>query len=223
VTETNRLEAFSDGVMAIAITLLVLDLSVPARSQLGRNETLRHALAQMWPNYAAYVVSFLIIGIIWMNHHSLFRMIARVDRLTLFLNLLLLMVVSAIPFPTRLLAEYLTAGGPDSHLAAAVYSGTMLAMSLAFGALFVSATRRPDLLRPAVDHAVVRASIPRFTGGGAVYALTVVLAFISAPVTLLAHFGLAVYYLFDHTGSDSSDSADSSDPASTPPPELTVQ
>ena len=214
--DSARLEALSDGVMAIAITLLVLDLRVPARDTLADHD-LASALGRQWPSYLAYVVSFLVIGIIWTNHHAMFGLVRQVDRGVLFANLLLLLVVSAIPFPTRLLAEYLTAGGPDSHLAAAVYSGTMLAMSLAFGGLFVSATRRPDLLRPTVDHAVVRASIPRFTGGGAVYALTVVLAFISAPVTLLAHFGLAVYYLFDHTGSGSAG------PASTTPPELTVE
>lgn len=216
MTDTNRLEAFSDGVMAIAITLLVLDLSVPPREQLAEGETLAHALAHQWPSYAAYVVSFLVIGIIWVNHHALFGLIARVDRLTLFVNLLLLMVVSAIPFPTRLMAEYLTAGGTDAHVAAAVYSATMLAMSLAFGGVFLCATRRRDLLRPGVDHAVVRQAIPGFTVGGVFYALTVVIAFVSAPITLLAHFALGVYYLFDHTGTRSGGAAEPAGAADPP-------
>jgi len=213
VTETNRLEAFSDGVMAIAITLLVLDLSVPVRGELGRNESLGRALAQMWPSYAAYVVSFLVIGIIWMNHHALFGLIARTDRLTLFINLLLLMVVSVIPFPTRLLAQYLTAGGSQAHLAAAVYSATMLVMAVAFSALYVTATRRPQMLQPWVDYAAVRRAVPRFSVGVGVYAITVVIAFVSAPLTLATHFALAVYYLFDQTGSVAAEPDAGAEPA----------
>src|SRR5437899_5745321 len=130
MTEPGRLEAFSDGVLAIAITLLVLDLTVPLRNEL-HGESLALALGHQWPNYCAYAVSFLVIGIIWVNHHAMFAMVARTDRWVLFANLLLLMVVAAIPFPTRLLAEYLTAAGRDAHVAAAVYSATMLAMGIA--------------------------------------------------------------------------------------------
>lgn len=202
MSETGRLEAFSDGVMAIAITLLVLDLVVPTREQLAaENASLGHALAALWPSYAAYVVSFLIIGIIWVNHHAVFKLVGRVDRRLLFTNLFLLMVVAAIPFPTRLLAEYLTAGDADAHIAAAVYSTTMLMMAVAFTLLFAAATRRPDLLAPGVDPVAVRRSLPRFGLGVGVYAVTVALSFVSAPLTLLTHFGIAVYYIFDQTGS----------------------
>ncbi len=197
----NRLEAFSDGVMAIAITLLVLDLAVPSRQALALDhQTLWSALRHQWPNYAAYVVSFLVIGIIWVNHHSLFALIERVDRLTLFTNLILLLVVSAIPFPTRLMAEYLTADDASAHTAAAVYSLTMLAMSIAFTALFVAGTRS-RMVKADVDPAVVRRQLPRFAIGGAVYAALVGVAFISAPLTLLGHFALALYYVFDQVGS----------------------
>jgi uncharacterized membrane protein len=213
VSETSRLEAFSDGVMAIAITLLVLDLAVPTQKELvSGKESLGHALAAQWPNYAAYVVSFLVIGIIWMNHHTLFGLIDRVDRWVLFANLLLLLVVSAIPFPTRLMAEYLTSGGSSAHLAAAVYSATMLAMAVAFTALYVTATRRSDMLRKNVDAVAVRRSAPRFGAGVAAYAVTVGLAFVSAPATLLVHFGLAVYYMLDQTGARHPD-ARQADPA----------
>jgi uncharacterized membrane protein len=201
VNEKNRLEAFSDGVMAIAITLLVLDLVVPTREQIADNKhTLAQALGALWPSFAAYVVSFLIIGIIWVNHHTLFGMLARVERVLLFVNLLLLMLVSVIPFPTRLLAEYLTAGTRDSHVAAAIYSATMLATAVVYTSLFALATRRADLLAPGVDADAVRRSLPRFGLGVGVYGLTVVLSFISAPLTLLTHFLIAVYYVFDQTG-----------------------
>jgi uncharacterized membrane protein len=193
VTDTNRVEAFSDGVLAIAITLLTLDLAVPARESLGAG-SLAAALGRSWPAYAAYVVSFLVIGIIWVNHHAMFRLIDRVDRPTLFANLLLLMVVAAIPFPTRLLAEYLTAGDNDAHAAAAVYSATMLAMGLAFALLWLVATRRQDLLTEGMAVRTARAAAGRFAAGNVVYAATVGLAFVSAPATLAAHFALAVYY-----------------------------
>src|ERR687886_2911700 len=116
---TGRLEAFSDGVFAVAITLLVLDIQPPsdARTQSG----LWRALGDLWPHYAAYAVSFLIIGIVWVNHHAVLALIARVDRGLAFLNLLLLMAVALIPFATALLAEYLSHGAPE-HVAAAAYS-----------------------------------------------------------------------------------------------------
>lgn len=199
---TGRLEAFSDGVMAIAITLLVLDLAVPAREQL-EGQSLAHALGRLWPNFAAFVVSFMVIGIIWVNHHAIFTRVRQVDRLVLFANLLLLLVVSTIPFPTRLLAEYLTAGDADAHVAAAVYSGTMLAMSVAFVLLWLAVTRSQDLLEPGLDVHVARRSVTRFGAGVGFYAATVALAFVSAPLTLLVHFGLALYYCFDQLGSGS--------------------
>ena len=103
--ESRRAEAFSDGVFAIAITLLVLDLRLPGAGP--EHHTLIYQLLHDWPQYFAYVVSFLTIGIMWMNHHTIFAHITRVDRPLLVINLLLLMAVVAIPFPTSLVAEHL--------------------------------------------------------------------------------------------------------------------
>ena len=153
MTSTTRVEAFSDGVLAIAITLLVLDLRVPLRD--GLHTSLAHALARQWPSYAAYVTSFLIIGIIWVNHHAVFGYLGAADRMLLFLNLVLLMFVAAIPFTTSLFAEYLTAGR-DAHTAAVVYSGVMLAMAVAFSCLCAWAASHPRLLREGVDPAAAR-------------------------------------------------------------------
>jgi len=195
VSDTTRTEAFSDGVLAIAITLLVLDLSVPVRGTL-KDGSLARALAHEWPSYAAYVTSFLIIGIIWVNHHAVFQLIGRVDRTALFLNLLLLMTVATIPFTTRLLATYLTAGSA-ARTAAVVYSAVMLAMSFGFAGLFAYVAYHPVLLAEGVDPAGVRASILRFsTVGTALYAGTIIIAIFSAPFCLLAHFVIAVYYCF---------------------------
>jgi uncharacterized membrane protein len=195
MSETNRAEAFSDGVIAIAITLLVLDLHVPARKLL--EGPLSAALAEEWPAYAAYVTSFLIIGIIWVNHHGVFELVARVDRTALFLNLLLLMAVVAIPFTTSLMSEYLLAGGHDARTAAIVYSAVMLAMSLTFSALYSHLARHPAQLADGVDPVVFRRSIIRFSAIGLLlYVVTLIVALFSAPLCLVAHFLIALYYCF---------------------------
>ncbi len=193
---TGRLEAFSDGVFAIAITLLVLDLAVPARDQV-RAGGLGAALAHQWPSYFAYLVSFLVIGIIWVNHHTVFSMVRRVDRPVLFANLALLLIVSVLPFPTRLLAEYLTAGS-DAHTAAVVYSATMLAMGLAYSLLWITVTRDVGLLHEHLDPAMSRAALRRFGFGTIFYLATIGLSFLSAILTLCVHAALAIYYCFDH-------------------------
>ncbi len=193
---TNRTEAFSDGVFAIAITLLVLDLRVPVSTALG-DESLARALGHEWPSYAAYVTSFLVIGIIWVNHHGVFELLGRIDRVALFLNLMLLMAVVAIPFTTSLLAEYLTVGGTNARVAAVVYSLVMLAMSFGFAGLYTYVARRPALLADGVDVSTVRSSIVRFSAIGiGLYVLTVVVALFSAPLCLLAHLLIALYYCF---------------------------
>lgn len=202
VRDTNRTETFSDGVIAIAITLLVLDLRVPMRETL--HGSLARALAREWPSYAAYVTSFLIIGVIWVNHHVVLDLIKRIDRVALFLNLLLLMCVVAIPFTTSLLSEYLTARSGPARTAALVYSGVMLAMSCGFAGLYTYVARHPGLLADGVDAVAVRASIVRFSVvGTALYVLTLVVALFSAPLCLLAHLLIALYYTFSQIRAES--------------------
>ncbi len=184
-----RLEAFSDGVFAIAITLLVLEVRVP-EAEPGR---LAAALLHEWPSCAGYVASFMIIGIIWVNHHAMFEQIRRVDRMLLFLNLLLLMCVSFIPFPTALLADYVRAGH-DQRVAALVYGGTMTAMGLAFSSIWSYARSRKLLLRQdlAPDHA---AAISRqYWLGSLVYACSMGVALVSASLTLVLYGLLAIFF-----------------------------
>jgi uncharacterized membrane protein len=132
--DKGRLEAFSDGVFAVAITLLVFDLAVPHVGQ-GR---LASALGHEWPQAAAFVVSFMVIGIIWINHHAVLGLIKQADRVILAVNLALLLPVVSIPFATNLFATYLAGGGDDARLAAAVYSGVMTVMSVAFSGLYLA-------------------------------------------------------------------------------------
>jgi uncharacterized membrane protein len=195
MTDGKRLEAFSDGVMAIAITLLVLDLRVPPPADADRGG-LAAALAHQWPAYAAYLISFLVIGIIWVNHHAMFTLVRQVDRLVLFANLALLLVVSLIPFPTRLLAEYLTSGA-DAHTAAAVYSATMFGMAVAFTGLWWAITRDGELLHVHLDAAAGRTAVRRFGIGMIIYAGCVALSFVNAYLTLGVHGALALFYCFD--------------------------
>lgn len=203
VMGSGRLEAFSDGVFAIAITLLVLDLSVPSREE-ARDGGLTAALGHEWPAYFAYLVSFLTIGIIWVNHHAAFDKVQFVDRPVLFSNLLLLLVVSVIPFPTRLLAEYLTAGS-NAHIAAAIYSTTMFLMGVSFAMLWITITRDGRLLHEHVDRDQARAAVRRFGLGNVFYLAAIGLAFFSALGALCVTGAMAVYYCFDQLGAPAGD------------------
>ncbi|MGH2984832.1 MAG: TMEM175 family protein [Solirubrobacterales bacterium] len=185
---TNRLEAFSDGVFAIAITLLVLELGVPT------GDDLWHELKEEWPSFAAFFVSFWVIGIIWVNHHGVIDHLARADRPVLFLNLLLLMTVVFIPFPTALLAEHLKSGA-DEEVAAAVYSGAFVAMSIAYAFLWTYITNRKELLGVELTDEQIRRISRRFLIGGPVYAVSLIVAFISPAVVLVINGALAVYYM----------------------------
>lgn len=191
--DTARAEAFSDGVFAIAITLLVLELRVPEGE-----ENLWQRLLHQWPSFAAYLTSFFIIGIMWVNHHSMFRAIVRVDRGLLFLNLLLLLWTSLLPFPTRLVADHLRAGGADAAVAEAVYSANLTLAAIAFSLIWMRAVRGGRLLaRPLGDRRAEWRSIGRFSVGTFLYAATIGIAFLAPGAALAIQFGLALYYLFE--------------------------
>lgn len=189
---TSRIEAFSDGVFAIAATLLVLELKVPhvEPGELGGT------LLGNWPSYATYVVSFLVIGIIWVNHHAVLERIRKVDRPLLFLNLVFLMAVAVIPFPTALLADYLKAGH-DEHLAAAVYGGSMTLMGVTFGSIWAYAVLSGDLLHEGIDPARARRSLWIFAAGNPLYVLAIGASLLSAKLALAIYALLALFYMFD--------------------------
>lgn len=186
--KTGRLEAFSDGVFAIAITLLIIDVKVPEV-----DSGLWHALRDQWSVYAGFLVSFLTIGVIWVNHHSMFDHIVKANEQLLYLNLVLLMTVSFIPFPTALLAHYLEAGH-DARIAAAVFSATMLAMGIAYTAVWMYALRTPGLIDSRFDPGKRRTLLWRSLLGCGIYALSFVAAAIDARLALA--FYAAVTLLF---------------------------
>jgi uncharacterized membrane protein len=190
----NRLEAFSDGVLAIAITLLVIEIRPP---EVHEGESLAHALLTLWPSYVSYVVSFLTIGVIWLNHHRIFDQVVRVDGPLLILNLNLLLWTALIPFPTAVLAEHFAEGGEAARTATAVYIGVLLLMGFAFAALFTWITRDNQLLHRRPPPRVVRAVRVRYVIGNAVYAVAFALSWVSPPVALVLVGLVALYYAFD--------------------------
>jgi TMEM175 potassium channel family protein len=192
--DRGRLEAFSDGVFAVAITLLALNLVVAGP---GHGPLLRQ-LGEHWPSFVAYLISFLTIGIIWVNHHALVRNIAVVDRHLLFLNLLLLLFVVLIPFATGTMAEYLTGGGQDAKVAMALYGGVFEGMGLSFAAIF-GWTLREGRTHRAVPADARRAAWWRFTIGNLVYAIAIVVAFVNALASLAIIGLVALYYVFERT------------------------
>jgi uncharacterized membrane protein len=204
--DSRRVESFSDGVFAVAITVLIFNL-LP----IGQGVLNYHVLAMAWPQYAAYVVSFLTIGIMWTNHHTLFGHIRFVDRPLLVLNLLLLMGIVAIPFPTALIAEHLT--GPNrsgGQAAAAVYGAVMIVISVFYNAIWWYLMQHAEELGSVSSQQTLRGSIPRLGTGpllsriprwsvGLVgYAAGTLVAFVSAGAALAVYGLLAIFYLFNH-------------------------
>src|SRR5918996_1609457 len=175
----SRLEAFSDGVFAIAITLLIIEVRPPDAAP----DELAGDLVSLWPSYAAYAVSFVVIGIIWVNHHEIFEGIRAVDRPLLFLNLLLLLTVAFLPFPTALLGEYIR-DGDNAHIAAAVYGFNMTMIGVSFTAIWTYLLRVPSLLGPDVETEAALRARRAAAIGPVIYALTIPLAFLS-PVACL--------------------------------------
>jgi uncharacterized membrane protein len=197
--ETARLEAFSDGVFAIAITLLILGIPVPSGDLIGGLKA--HAAA-----FAAYAISFVTILIMWVNHHSIFKQVGHIDRPFLIINGLLLMVVTFLNYPTELIASYLSQGAtlvvPDplapgedpAQTATLIYTGTLIVIALLFNALWFYAARGGRLLAAEADMRVVRAISSAYRLGPLSYSAAFVIAYFSPLAGVLANAALAVYF-----------------------------
>lgn len=194
---TGRTEAFSDGVFAIAITLLVLELSVPEESF----DNLWKGIAEQWPSYIAYATSFLTIGGIWLAHHGIFARLAFVNRKLMQLNLLLLMAVSFLPFPTKLVAEAIDT--TDAERAAVIFYGlVLLVISLIVTAMWGAIVREPELLEPDVSledvAALARASAP----GLGFYAVVIAVALVLPQIAAVGYLAIAVAAVLTARGGD---------------------
>jgi uncharacterized membrane protein len=205
--DTRRAESFSDGVFAVAITVLVFDL-LPIGAELMDGGHLRHTLLTAWPQYAAYAISFLTIGIMWLNHHAMMAHLRCIDRVLLVLNLLLLMGIVALPFPTALVAREL---GPDAgpgalQVATVTYGLVMVFISVSFAAMWFYLTSHQEQLVRGGGMDLPPWARLRFTGGLWGYVAGIVVAlFISAAAGLVIYALLAVYYIFSNIPEPASD------------------
>ena len=191
--DRTRLEAFSDGVFAVAITLLALNLTVEGPG-------LQHQLYEHRWSFAAYLLSFFVIGIIWVNHHVLIKSIALVDRTLLFLNLVLLLFVVLIPFSTATVAQYLPKSGGDVKLAMALYSAVFLGMSIGFGSIFEWTLHGDHRTVPLPPEAHWPARL-RFVGGSGVYVVAIVVSLFNAIAAFALIALVALYYIVERTPS----------------------
>jgi uncharacterized membrane protein len=198
--DTARLEAFSDGVFAIAITLLILEIRLPEEGG-----TLAHRLGDLWPSYLAYVLSFITIGIMWANHHAIFRLIGRASHGLIVANLILLMTISFLPFPTAVLADNLRASehltSVDQRTAALFYSGTFILIAIAFQVLWQTAGRKNRLILPGRERAAdeitrsYRLGIPMYT-------VSTLLALWEPIVSVIVVGAIALYWLIPRGRAD---------------------
>jgi TMEM175 potassium channel family protein len=186
--ETGRVEAFSDGVFAIAITLLVLDLKIPQDAPGGLLAT----LLRQWPTFLAYLTSFATILVMWVNHHKLFTHIRRTTGAFLFLNGLLLLFVTVVPFPTSLISAHLRSA--DAKTAAAIYAGTYFAIAIAFNTLWRYASSGRRLIDPASPPEAVEAITHNYSFGPVLYLAAFALAFFSVTASLALCMGLAIFF-----------------------------
>jgi uncharacterized membrane protein len=184
---TERLEAFSDGVFAIAATLLVLEFTINSHKDLGDQ------LLHLWPAYLAYVTSFVTIGIIWMNHHHTVSLLGRTDRTMLFINNLLLLTVAFLPFPTKLVADYLRHGG--ERAATIAYAATFVVMAAMHELWWQYARRNRRLIAENVPDSTLRGVDRAYLPGLAMYGTVFALAFFNSLAAVLLTFAIAAFYL----------------------------
>jgi uncharacterized membrane protein len=186
--ETARLETFSDGVFAIAATLLILDVKLP------QGGSVTHGLLEIWPSYLAYALAFVTIGIMWINHHTVFRQIATVDRTFLTINIFFLMVIAFVPFPTRVLAEHLQ---HDSKAAAFAYGVVMTLMAAMYGALWFYAATGRRLIAADADQRTVSGISRSFRPGVPIYAISTLSALLSAWLAVALYLAIAAFYVLE--------------------------
>jgi uncharacterized membrane protein len=186
---TTRMEAFSDGVFAIAATLLVLEFSVDVSNGADLGSQLLH----LWPSYLAYVTSFVTIGIIWMNHHWCVETMARVDRTLLFINILLLMTIAFLPFPTKLVAQFLQK--PGEQAAVYAYSATFVVMAILYNVWWRYARQGRRLIADDVPDSRLRAVDRAFNPGVPMYVACLIVAIFSPLGAVVLTFAIAAFYL----------------------------
>ncbi len=200
-SETFRLEAFADAVFAIAITLLVIEIRLPPHEEVLRIGGVGPALLHLWPSYVGYLISFIVIGIMWANHHNMMKLIDRVDHGFITLTLLLLLCIAFLPFPTAVMAEHLA--DPDPHeraVAVAFYCGCFTLTGIFYFLVWWHAARGRRLIASHVPDEAVRAITRAYAPGSLLYLTATLLAFVHVGLSLAIVVGLAVLYMMPKAG-----------------------
>ncbi|HKE87796.1 MAG TPA: TMEM175 family protein [Vicinamibacterales bacterium] len=198
-SDTFRLEAFADAVFAIAITLLVIEIHSPSAEDVGEFGSLWKALAHLWPSYLAYLISFVVIGIMWANHHNLMKLIDRVDHGFITLTLLLLLWVAFLPFPTAVMAGHLT--DPMERAAAvAFYCGCFTVTAFFYFLMWWHAARGRRLIAQHVPDDAVQAITRAYAPGSLLYLTATLMAFVHVAISLTIVAGLAILYMLPKAG-----------------------
>jgi TMEM175 potassium channel family protein len=186
-SDTVRLEAFSDGVLAIAITLLILDVRIPNGDHVG------HELRAAWPHYLAYITAFLTIAVMWANHHDLFKLVDATDRGLMFVNSLLLASISFLPFPTSVLAEHMRDSGANRQAALLAYGSTMVVVAICYN-IFWRYVRARGLLRADIaPHAITEIS-RAYSLAPFLYLAAMPLSYFAAWLSIAVWIGLAIFW-----------------------------
>jgi uncharacterized membrane protein len=196
----ERLEAFSDGVFAIAITLLVLEIRVPPAEVLADPKSLVAALGALWPSYLGYTLSFITVGIIWANHHNLIRLVATVDHGLILANLALLLVVGFVPFPTALLAATLPT--PSAQVGVLAYAATFTVLAVTFNVLWCALRRGPGVLRSDVSQRSIDAISRSYRLGPPGYGVSFLAALIRPEFGMAIILGLVALYTLPSSSGD---------------------
>jgi uncharacterized membrane protein len=189
--ETGRVEAFSDGVIAIAVTLLILEIKVPRVAEISSAGLLAELLS-LWPSFLAFVTSFGMILVMWVNHHRIFRLVRTTDYPFLYWNGFLLMTITFVPFPTALLAEHLA--GPGATVATAFYAGTSVVMALAFIGVWRHLRKHPYLLLAAADPDEIARISRQYRFGPLFYLVAFGLAFVNVAASIATCLALAIFF-----------------------------
>jgi uncharacterized membrane protein len=191
--ETGRVEAFSDGVLAIAVTLLILEIKVPKVDEVT-GSGLFPKLLRLWPSFLAFVTSFGTILVMWVNHHRIFRLVRATDYPFLYWNGFLLLMITFVPFPTALLAEHLA--GPEATVATAVYAATFMVTGLAFNGVWRHLCNHPHLFLSSADPNEIAGISRQYRFGPLLYLIAFGLAFVSVVLSVVACLALAIFFAF---------------------------
>ena len=196
--ETGRVEALSDGIFAVALTLLVLTIPLPHPTDLKPHETLLHLLERNGDalSLATYVLSFLTILVMWINHHYMFQFIGRVDRFFVVANGLLLMVVVFVNYPTALVANFIGVSASDGKVAAITYNVTLILASALYNAMWFRIVRHGRLLARDADPEEVSSYTRQYLIGGPCYLVALALAFVSPYLSVALDAALAIFWAF---------------------------